>query len=214
MRIRRSIRERFDACVDRSGGPDACWPWTGTYGKGKPHMSTFDPDTGRKSSLAPRRLAYEYAFGAAPGRKRFVQDTCGNSACLNPKHLRVPTIEERFWERVQKTDRCWLWVGAVNHGGYGDFYESAGIKTAASIHMLAHRFSWELANGRKKRDGYYICHHCDNPLCVRPDHLFEGSALDNHRDMVAKGRAAWQKPNASLPFTSVAIATNEGSKDR
>lgn len=201
MRRITPTRELFEKYVDRSGGPDACWPWTGSYGKGKPHLSTCDPITKRKSSIAPRRLAWLYANKGPLARKRFVQDTCGHSNCMNPKHLRVPTLEDRFWERVDKNGPvmrpelgpCWIWIGAINHGGYGDFYESAGKKTAASIHMLAHAYSWELANGRAKRDGFYICHHCDHPRCVRPEHLFEGTAKDNSQDMLAKGRARHQK---------------------
>ena len=53
--------------------------------------------------------------------------------------------------------------------------------------MTAHRYSWELLVGPIP-DGLILCHHCDTPLCVRPDHLFAGTHVDNIRDMFAKGR--------------------------
>jgi hypothetical protein len=66
--------------------------------------------------------------------------------------------------------------------GYGTLY-------AEGRHQGAHRLAWELANGRAIPAGLFICHRCDNPLCVNPDHLFLGTHTDNMRDMIAKGRA-------------------------
>lgn len=54
----------------------------------------------------------------------------------------------------------------------------------------AHRFSWEMANNKKIPAGMLVCHTCDTPLCVRPDHLFLGTNLDNIRDRTLKGRSA------------------------
>jgi hypothetical protein len=92
------------------------------------------------------------------------------------------TPEERFWSKVQKTETCWLWMGARHpHGGYGQFV-GPPIKE-----LRAHRYSWVLAYGPIP-DGLLVCHRCDNPPCVRPDHLFLGTHLDNALDMMAKGR--------------------------
>jgi hypothetical protein len=94
----------------------------------------------------------------------------------------VPLVE-RFWARVQKTDTCWLWTGGPSASGYGQ------IAYGRNQPGAAHRVSWELHHGPIP-DGLWVLHRCDVKLCVRPDHLFLGSALDNSRDMVRKGRSA------------------------
>lgn len=91
---------------------------------------------------------------------------------------------KRFMARVVKSDDpngCWLWTGSRSgHQGYGGI--RIGNKT-----VKAHRASHELFKGPIP-PGLYICHTCDNPPCVNPDHLFAGSHLDNMRDKMAKGR--------------------------
>ncbi|MEY9995875.1 hypothetical protein ABIE67_007907 [Streptomyces sp. V4I8] len=92
------------------------------------------------------------------------------------------SAEERFWRYVDKTGECWTWTGGHSNDGYGRFFISEGEGNVA-----AHRFSYQLHNGEIP-DGLIICHRCDNPPCVRPDHLFVGTHLDNVRDMFSKGR--------------------------
>jgi len=86
----------------------------------------------------------------------------------------------RFWAKVQKTENCWLWLGELVGNGYGRFYIHNGI-------FVAHRMSWIIHNGPIP-NGLFVCHHCDNPPCVRPDHLFLGTNSDNMKDCAAKGR--------------------------
>lgn len=93
----------------------------------------------------------------------------------------------RFWEKVQKTETCWLWKGAVNWtaGGYGKIPTSR--KAGRRRFLSAHRVAWELQVGEIPH-GFCVLHRCDTPLCVNPDHLFLGTQTDNVMDMLKKGR--------------------------
>ena len=111
--------------------------------------------------------------------QRFCKRTCMRYP--NRTMPRRP-LEERFWEKVEKTNGCWLWTARKNPGGYGWFRVD---ETRGSV--LAHRMAYELTHGPLP-DGMFACHHCDNPACVRPDHLFLGTDQDNKADMTHKGR--------------------------
>jgi hypothetical protein len=94
------------------------------------------------------------------------------------------TIEQRFWAKVRKRDGCWEWTGAKNADGYGMIgVNGVGHKR----HAPAHRVSWELHYGHIPT-GMWVLHHCDNPPCIRPDHLFIGDRSANMKDCAAKGR--------------------------
>lgn len=90
--------------------------------------------------------------------------------------------KNRFWSHVTKSDGCWVWSQPGSE--YGKF--SLGKKADGS--MAAHRASWVVHFGRIP-DGLLVCHRCDVPKCVNPDHLFLGTPKDNALDMVAKGRS-------------------------
>lgn len=95
-----------------------------------------------------------------------------------------PTFD-RFMAKVQMTRRCWLWTGAKDRKGYGQFRVLTKL-------TRAHRWAWRAWNGPIPK-GLVVCHFCDTPSCVRPDHLFLGTASENQRDCVAKKRHASQK---------------------
>lgn len=92
--------------------------------------------------------------------------------------------EELFWKRVEKTETCWLWRGKLVGIGYGSFANGAKGNVT---HHRAHRFAYALCVGPIP-PGMQVLHRCDVPACVRPDHLFLGTQLDNMHDKVAKGR--------------------------
>lgn len=158
-----------------------CWIWSG---------STNRLGYGRcgKGKLA-HRVSWEESNGAPPPGN--VIQVCGNRRCVNPVHLVIgkqrtrpstQTPEERFWHHVSKSDGCWEWTAHRLRRGYGQISITHRDKTSA------HRFSWELHFG-KIPEGLFVCHKCDNPPCVRPDHLFLGTHQDNVRDRDLKGRA-------------------------
>lgn len=95
-------------------------------------------------------------------------------------------VEERFWEKVEKLTDCWVWTAGTDDKGYGRILNK---RKEHGGETRAHRLSWILHNGPIPT-GLYVLHKCDNPPCVRPDHLFLGTNLDNMRDMKEKGRAA------------------------
>lgn len=94
---------------------------------------------------------------------------------------RTVPIEQRFWARVTKTDSCWNF--AVTKGlKYGQIWFDGRF-------VLAHRLSYELYVG-PIQEGLLVCHRCDNPTCVRPNHLFLGTYQDNRDDCMRKDRYA------------------------
>ena len=88
-------------------------------------------------------------------------------------------FEPYFWSLVDKTENCWIWLG----GRYGDGY---GRVWKDGRRQAAHRVAYELSISIIP-DGIQACHHCDNKLCVRPDHLFLGTQADNMQDWTKKG---------------------------
>jgi hypothetical protein len=103
---------------------------------------------------------------------------------INGSGRTLPVIE-KFWARVDKSpgDGCWIWRPGPN-GKYGKI--DRGVRAGGQI--MVHRFSYELHHGQIP-DGTLVCHRCDTPKCVNPDHLFLGTHKDNTNDMDAKGRS-------------------------
>jgi hypothetical protein len=112
----------------------------------------------------------------------------------------MKTLAERFWEKVQKRDGCWLWTAAINSAGYGVLNQGKPPRM-----VYAHRIAWELENGPIP-DGLFVLHHCDCKPCVRLDHLFIGDQADNMQDAIKKGRiirVGEKDPNSKLTVEQI-----------
>lgn len=160
--------------------------WTGAKGRSGHAQFSWN---GKLTTAS--RFAYQFIKGDA-GKQ--LENLCGKASCVNPDHWQVkekkeiepyvaPTPEERFWEKVIKTHNgCWEWQGAKgNKTAHGRFKVNGSL-------VGAHRYSYELAHGEIP-DGAYICHKCDNPACVNPDHLYAGTPRDNVLDMLRRDRS-------------------------
>ena len=99
----------------------------------------------------------------------------------------MPSSIERFMEKIKKDPEsgCWIWIGSCTPtGGYGSFWDEGKLQRA-------HRWSYKHFHGEIS-DKEVVCHKCDNPPCVNPDHLFRGTMFDNIMDSVKKGRYGHQ----------------------
>jgi hypothetical protein len=102
-----------------------------------------------------------------------------------------PTIEQRFWAKVDRSSECWFWRAAKDHFGHGNFRYPGGT--------LAHRYSYTLANGPIP-NGMIVRHTCDEPGCVNPEHLTLGTMSDNAFDMHRRGRSYHARLTRGEPF--------------
>jgi hypothetical protein len=123
-------------------------------------------ECGAEFSISPSRVL--------DGRGRFCSRKCWHAS-------RAWSID-RFWARVDRSGECWLWMRARFPAGNG--YGAVSFRGKV---WRAHRVAWTITTGEIP-PGMDVLHHCDNPPCVRPDHLFLGVDLDNARDMMRKGR--------------------------
>ena len=114
--------------------------------------------------------------------RRFCNKSCARKI-PRPK-MRKPLME-RFWKYVEKTDTCWLWTAHRDKDGYGNIKEGDGSRRT----LRAPAVSWSIHFGNIP-DNQWILHHCDNPPCVRPDHLYLGDVRQNAADRVARNRSA------------------------
>lgn len=113
-------------------------------------------------------------FSTSEKRQRSCSKLCGNLSRFAP-------LSERFRRSFESSSEgCWVWAAAKSGSGYGH------IRSRGKL-LQAHRVSWMIHYGEIP-DGAFVLHHCDNPPCVRPDHLFLGNDASNTADKVSKGR--------------------------
>lgn len=119
-------------------------------------------------------------------------------------------MTDRFWSKVRK-EICWIWTASKDRDGYGYFQVNGKA-------CKAHRVSYAFSHGEIPH-GMLVCHRCDNPSCVNPDHLFLGTSRDNMQDKVTKGRmvgnwgAGENVPTSKLTEAQV-IAIREDTRSR
>lgn len=207
-----------DPRFDRSGGPDACWPWTrrlNTYGYGRRGE--------RQYPRAAHRWVYQSVYGPIP-KGLVIRHLCHRRECVNPLHLRLgtqaenvadtmrdgrgrvtggarykftqaplprPSLEERFWTKVNKDggpESCWIWTSAKAPSGYGAFSIPGGKV------VRAHRLAYELLVGPIP-SGLFLLHACDNPSCCNPAHLRPGTQKANMEEASKRGRSSFGERN-------------------
>jgi hypothetical protein len=108
---------------------------------------------------------------------------------------------------------CHTWRGFLNADGYGTFHVTTHVKRPKQLGVLAHRVAWMVANRETLVTEQVVMHRCDNPACVRIDHLRIGTVIDNTRDKVGKRRHSFgsthgtvTKPGCSARGTANAAA--------
>lgn len=123
------------------------------------------------------------------------------------KYRQAKTPEDYLDQRLDKSGDCWLWTRGVDKDGYGQCQSSRVAKeiSVSRSHQMAY-IAWV----GEIPDGYFVCHKCDNPTCCNPEHLFVGTALDNNRDMINKGRQCYPKTSK---YDRDYIVSQHGIKD-
>lgn len=127
----------------------------------------------------PRRRAS--GRSSAPARLR--PDSRQRRTAVSLEGFVMRPLVERFWSKVRKSDGCWEWTAARRGPGYGVIGRGGRADGVAPAHVV----SWEIHFGAVPI-GLFVLHHCDNPPCVRPDHLHLGTKGDNTREMIERDR--------------------------
>lgn len=136
-------------------------------------------------------------FPCSPGRaKKWRQNFCSVKCRVIVVHRKsyAKPFDERFWAKVNKDTclgetcgchkdlgHCWPWMGSRSKRGYGRVYADGKL-------VQAHRVASTLTDPLMRPPEIHSLHHCDNPCCCRPDHVFHGTHSDNMRDREKKGR--------------------------
>jgi hypothetical protein len=155
-----------------------------------PHQST-------RVTLHCQHCGTAFTANAARAKSaKYCTKHCSSLAREKSRRERV-SAEDRFWSFVDRSGECWIWTGWCDKDGYGGFRWHDGQERA-------HRVSWEIAHGPIP-EGHLILHRCDNPPCVNPDHLYDGTQQDNMTEKSDKGRGATGERHPMAKLTEDAV---------
>lgn len=171
---------------------EACWLWDS-----ESHSIPTIREKGE--NLSVRMLLWTLAGKELP-EGRQIRMTCRNRKCVRPEHMRLAsgTLMERLFSYMQISPYgCWVWLGSKDGDGYGFItWEGANVRP--------HRLSYEMFVG-EIGEGMWVLHHCDNPSCFNPTHLFQGVPQDNSDDMCQKGRSHKGETHHSAKLDAIKV---------
>lgn len=125
--------------------------------------------------------------------RRYCSQVCTGKAATAINAALRPTIRQKFEAGFIRNDGCWEWHGTIDGYGYGVLDHN---RKRYRAHVLALEY-----DGRPVPSGMVACHHCDNPPCVRPSHLYAGTPGDNVRDAMSRDRIAHGVRNSNAKLT-------------
>lgn len=161
-----------------------------------PSHATLEAQRGRLKHCKRCRTEFYCPPSREAGSPKGEKKYC-TKACADATRREVPD-PERFWNKVNKGDGCWLWTASTNDDGYGHF------RSAAGKHLNAHRYSYQLHNGAIPA-GMTVMHSCDTPRCVNPEHLRLGTHAENMADMRSKNRGTSGEKNHKAKLTEAQV---------